>query len=68
MRILLYLVIFAIIYFGIKKIVTDWRNRFREIDKKTRERDIKERKRNDIVNLKKDKDGVFRPDDKDKSD
>ncbi len=68
MRILLYLVIFAIIYFGIKKIVTDWRNRFREIDKKTRERDIKERKRNDIVNLKKDKDGVFRPDDKDESD
>jgi len=52
------------IYIGIRRILLDWRNRFRDIDKETRERDLKERKRPDVVELKRDKDGVFRPSNK----
>ncbi len=63
MRFIIYAIIFAAIYYGVRKILRDWRARYAEIDKQTRERDLKERNQNDVVELKKDKDGVFRPDD-----
>ncbi len=66
MRFIIYAIIFAAIYYGIRKILRDWRARYAEIDKQTRERDLKERDQKDVVELKKDKDGVFRPDNEDK--
>ncbi len=66
MRILLYIIIFAIIYFAVRKIIADWRARFSELDKQKHQRDLKERDRDDVIDLKPDDKGVFRPDDEDK--
>ena len=68
LRLLLYILIFGAIYFGIRKILRDWKQRFADIDKATRERDLNERKRPGVVELKRDQDGVFRPGDKADSD
>ncbi len=67
MKLLIYGVVLGAIYVGVRRILADWSNRFRDIDKQTRERDLKERKRPDVVELKRDKDGVFRPSDKTKN-
>ncbi len=61
LRALIYVAIAGAIYFGIRSILRDWQRGFREIDRKTRERDLRERKRMDIVHLQRDKDGVYRP-------
>lgn len=61
-----YVIIGAAIYFGIRRIINDWREQFRKSDESVRERDLKERDRPDVVELKKDQDGVFRPGDEDK--
>ncbi|MCF6303327.1 MAG: hypothetical protein L3J13_09035 [Devosiaceae bacterium] len=66
LRLLIYGVIIGAIYFGIRRIINDWKKQFRADDAAIRERDLKERKRPDVVELKKDKDGVFRPGDEDK--
>ena len=60
LRIAIYAIIAGIIYFAIRKIYLDWRGRFRDLDKKVRERDLKERERPDVIDLKRDDDGVFR--------
>lgn len=60
-KLLTFLLIFGLIALGIRKIVNDWRARFRDLDKQTRERDLRERDRSDVVNLQKGEDGVFRP-------
>lgn len=65
LRIVIYAVIAGIIYFALKKIVDDWKGRFRELDEKVRERDLRERKRPDVIDLKRDEDGVFRKKDED---
>ena len=65
LRIALYALIAGALYFGIRKIYLDWRGRFHELDKKTRERDLKERKRPDVIDLKRGDDGVFRRKDDD---
>jgi len=65
-RILIYAIIFALIYFGIRKILKDWRERFKEVDEQTRKRDLKERQRPDVIDLKRDDDGIYRPGDEDK--
>ena len=67
-RILIYVVIGGGIYFGIRRIINDWRAQFRANDQATRERDLNERERPDVVELKRDKDGIFRPGDKNKRD
>ncbi len=61
LRILLYALIIGAIYFGIRRILKDWREKFAADDAARRQRDLDERKRPDVVELKKDKDGVFRP-------
>ncbi len=61
LKLLIYGFIAAAIYFGLRRIMVDWRHKFRDMDQKTRERDLKERQRPDVVELKRDKDGVFRP-------
>ena len=67
LRIIVYAAIAGIIYFALKKIIDDWKGRFREIDKRTRERDLKERQRPDVIDLKRDEDGGYRKKDEDKS-
>ena len=61
LRLLIYAFIGGAIYFGIRRILIDWSNKFRADDKARRDRDIKEGQRPDVVELKRDKDGVFRP-------
>lgn len=61
LRFLLYGLILGAIYFGLRRILRDWKSRFSEIDQKTRERDQRERQRPDVIDLKRGKDGVFRP-------
>ncbi len=66
LRILIYALVAAAIYYGLRSIMRDWRRRFGEMDKQTRERDLRERQRPDVINLKRDKDGVYRRPDDDK--
>ncbi len=44
----------------------EWQGRYEQFDKQKHERDLRERDRGDVIDLKADKDGVFRPDDEDK--
>jgi hypothetical protein len=66
LRILIFLVIGVAIYFGARRIWRDWRNQFKKLDEADRQRDLKERKRSDVVTLKRSEDGVFRRDDEDR--
>jgi len=63
LKLLTYVIIGSAIYFGIKRIINDWREQFRKSDQSVRDRDLKERERPDVMELKKDEDGVFRPND-----
>lgn len=69
LRILILLVILAIVYFGVRKIWNDWTKQFRAEDKaakdKARQRDLNERAKHGVIDLKRSKDGVFRPGDED---
>jgi len=66
---LLRIVIFAIIgfaiYFGARRIWRDWTGQFKAVDKARHERDLRERQRPDVIELKRNKDGVYRPGDDD---
>ncbi|MCB1517172.1 MAG: hypothetical protein KDJ19_06105 [Hyphomicrobiaceae bacterium] len=66
LRILIYVLVFAAIWFGVRRIWSDWQNKFRADDEAQHQRDLHERKRPDVVDLKRDKDGVFRPGDDDR--
>ncbi len=46
-----------------RRIWRDWTKQFRTEDKAIHERDLKERERPDVITLKRDKDGTFRPPD-----
>ena len=61
LRIIVMAVIFAIIAFGVRRIWRDWTKQFRVEEKEVRERDLAERQRPDVITLKRDKDGTFRP-------
>ncbi|WDR06515.1 hypothetical protein PSQ90_03355 [Devosia rhodophyticola] len=71
LRILIFGLIGLAIYLGIAKIWRDWTKQFRseEIEERTRrrERDLNDRKRNDVIDLKRDGDGIFRPGDDEKN-
>lgn len=60
-KVILFIVILVMIFFGVRKILLDWKARFGEIDQVKKQRDQKERARPDVMELKRDKDGVFRP-------
>jgi hypothetical protein len=63
LRALLFLVIAGAIYWGVRRIWRDWRNNFRDLDKRVRQRDLAERARPDVITLERGKDGKFRPPD-----
>jgi hypothetical protein len=62
-RIVLFALIGLAIWWGLRRIWRDWTGEFKAIDKAKRERDLKERARPDVITLKRDKDGTFRPGD-----
>jgi hypothetical protein len=62
-RIVLFALIGLAIWLGLRRIWRDWTGEFKAIDKAKRERDLKERARPDVITLKRDKDGTFRPGD-----
>lgn len=65
--VLIKLLVFAgiglIIYLGVRRIWRDVTSQFRSEEKAIRQRDLKERERPDVITLKRDKDGTFRPPD-----
>ncbi len=60
-RILIFAVIAIAILWSVRKIWRDWTRNFREVDDERRKRDLRERKRPDVITLKRNQDGVFRP-------
>jgi len=60
-RILVGAVVIGIIWFGLRRIWSDWTKQFRAEDAAIRERDLEERKRPDVITLERAKDGTFRP-------
>jgi len=65
LRILVFLVVAGAVYFGVRKIWRDWKAQFRALDARQHQRDLRERQRPDVIDLKRSSDGVFRPNDKD---
>ena len=66
-RIAIFVGIALAIYLGVRRIWRDWKGEYKAVDKAKRERDLQERARPDVITLKRDKDGTFRPgDDPDK--
>lgn len=70
MRILIFVVLAIFIYLGVMKIWRDWTRQFKTEDEETRrlrrERDLREREQPGVIDLKRDEDGRFRPEDDDK--
>ena len=70
LRVLVFAIIGIAIYLGIRKIWRDWSGAFRSEDEEVRrlrrERDLRERQRPDVIDLKRDEDGTYRPGDDDK--
>lgn len=62
-RILIILLIAAGIYLGVRRIWRDWTGQFKAVDAARRKRDLRECQRPDVIDLKRDKDGKFRPGD-----
>lgn len=62
-RIAIFLVVAGAIYFGVRRIWRDWKGQFKAVDQERHERDLKERQRPDVITLKRDKDGKYRPPD-----
>jgi hypothetical protein len=65
LRILVLALIFGAIWWGIRRIWRDWTKQFRAEEREIHQRDLQERKRPDVVTLKRDADGTFRPPDED---
>ena len=67
LRIIIFLVIALFIWLGVRRIWRDWQGTFRAQDEEARqlrrERDLRERQRPDVIDLKRDEDGTYRPDD-----
>lgn len=66
-RIALYVGIALVIYLGVRRIWRDWSGTFKREDEEARrvrrERDLRERSQPGVIDLKRDKDGTFRPGD-----
>ncbi|NMA96828.1 MAG: hypothetical protein GX970_01750 [Phyllobacteriaceae bacterium] len=72
LRILIFVVLGLMIYFGIRRIWKDWSNKLNqdaeEARQLRRQRDLAERQRPDVIDLKRSEDGTYRPTAKDDSD
>ena len=65
LRIVLFVGIAIAIWLGLRRIWRDWTSQFRAEGKAVHQRDLAERARPDVITLKRDKDGTFRPPDND---
>ena len=65
LRIVLFAAIGLAIFLGLRRIWRDWRGEYKAIDKAKHQRDLRERARPDVITLKRDKDGTYRPPDED---
>jgi hypothetical protein len=65
LRILIIAIIAGAVAYGLRRIWRDWTQNFRDVDAERRQRDLKERARPDVIELKRNPDGVFRPPGKD---
>jgi hypothetical protein len=65
LRILLFVGLAVLIYFGVRRIWKDWSTKFNqdaeEAKRLARERDKIERQRDDVIDLKRGDDGTYRP-------
>jgi hypothetical protein len=66
LRIIIFAAIGLAIYLGVRRIWRDWKGQFKAVDQARHERDVQERARPDVITLKRDKDGTYRPPDEDK--
>lgn len=67
LKLIVYAAIIGFIWFGARRIWRDWTAQFRSVDKERHARDLKERERPDVIDLKRDGDGIFRaPHDRDR--
>ncbi|RUT31142.1 hypothetical protein EMQ25_09740 [Arsenicitalea aurantiaca] len=64
-RVLVVAIVLGMIFVGVRRIWRDWTRSFRQVDaekrQRERERDLAERTRADVIELKRSDDGVFRP-------
>lgn len=65
LRILIFAIVIGAIWFGVRRIWRDWTRQFQAEEKEVHQRDLEERKRPDVITLKRDADGTFRPPDND---
>ncbi len=65
LRVIILAIVLGIVAFGVRRIWLDWTKSFREADSKRRVRDLKERERTDVITLRRNQDGVYRPGDDD---
>jgi len=63
LRIVVMAIIFGGIFFAVRRIWRDWQKQFKAEETEIHQRDLAERKRPDVITLKRDKDGTFRPPD-----
>jgi hypothetical protein len=67
LRILIITAIGLLIFLGVRRIWMDWSGKFNadaeEARRLRRQRDLAERQRPDVIDLKRDDDGTYRPDD-----
>lgn len=67
LRVILFLILAGVVFLGARRIWRDWTGQFKKLDeedhKRVRERDLRERERPDVITLKRDNDGTYRPDD-----
>lgn len=72
LRILLFAALAILIYFGVRRIWKDCSGKFNadaeEAKLLRRQRDLADRQTHDVIDLKRDKDGTYRPGDKDGND
>jgi hypothetical protein len=64
-RVIVILLIFGAIFLGVRRIWRDWTGHSKAVDKARHARDLQERARPDVIDLKRNKDGVYRPGDDD---
>ena len=62
-KVVVFLLLAGVIFLGARRIWRDWTGQFKAVDKARHERDLKERARPDVIDLKRNKDGVYRPGD-----
>ncbi len=61
LKVVIFVLVVGAIWLGVRRIYRDWKGEFRKVDEARHQRDLKERARPDVVTLKRDKDGKFRP-------